>query len=269
MKVIFNSINFLRTKLSGQSLAVNKRKFIDMNRSYVGLARGYWSSIIGRVFYENDYRPLIIGGNVDYDIWPGGSIILTGENDYEKIIDPFDRIFPTASSIGVKPPFDHMNPASWSLTRIRIREGAKLVLEPNTSILTGCYIAVGPGNTIRIGSETRISQRVMLNSICGLNIGKNVSIAQGVKIMDYDGHPIFALNKSEESTNKYAGNAKSITINDNVLIGFNATVLKGVTIGEGAIVAANACVTSDIPSNTMVAGNPAKIIKEGISWRRY
>lgn len=162
-----------------------------------------------------------------------------------------------------------MNPTTWYSTRIRIRENAKLVLEPNTTIAMGCYIAVGPGKTLRIGAETRIAHRAMINTICGLVIGKNVIIAHGVTIMDYDAHPIFSSSTEIINKNTYGGTAKPIVIEDNVFIGFNATILKGVTIGKGSVIAANSCVTKDVPSSTIVAGNPAVIIKKGIIWRRY
>ncbi|HBN4333859.1 TPA: maltose O-acetyltransferase, partial [Escherichia coli] len=51
-------------------------------------------------------------------------------------------------------------------------------------------------------------------------------------------------------------------IGDNVWIGFQAAILKGVTIGEGAVVAARAVVTKDVPAWSVVAGNPAKVVKE-------
>jgi acetyltransferase-like isoleucine patch superfamily enzyme len=268
MKCIFNKLHWLRKKVTKVTWSVKKRKLKDKYRSYIGLIRGFCISFRGTVVYENDNRSLIIGKHVDFDIWHGGAMILA-EKSNEKIIDPFDRNFPEATSIGVSPPFDHMNPTSWHTTRVRIRENAKLILEPNTSILSGCYLAIGPNKTMRIGCEARIAHNVMINSICGLTIGKNVSIAQGVRIMDYDGHPIFDVADDVEHKNMYAGSAKQINIGDNVWIGSNATILKGVTINSGAIIAANSCVTSDVPANSIVAGNPAKVIKEGVSWRRY
>lgn len=56
--------------------------------------------------------------------------------------------------------------------------------------------------------------------------------------------------------------AKPIVIGDNVWIGEYASVLKGVTIGTGAIVASHAVVTKDVPPYTIVAGNPARVVKE-------
>ena len=55
-----------------------------------------------------------------------------------------------------------------------------------------------------------------------------------------------------------------VVIGDNVWIGDKVTVLPGVTIGDGAVIAANAVVTKDVPAYSVVAGNPAKIIKQNI-----
>ncbi len=88
-----------------------------------------------------------------------------------------------------------------------------------------------------------------------ITIGENVTIAPGVIIRDSDSH-----------TTKEEGNTKEITIGNHVWIGSNAIILKGVTVGDNAIIAAGSVVTKDVPENSMVAGVPAKVIKENISW---
>lgn len=68
----------------------------------------------------------------------------------------------------------------------------------------------------------------------------------------------------------YSDNAP-IVIGENVMIGNNARICKGVTIGDNCIVGANAVVTKSVPANCIVAGNPAKIVKENIdqNTKRY
>lgn len=76
-------------------------------------------------------------------------------------------------------------------------------------------------------------------------------------IRDNDGHEI--VNGEEPS--------KPIVIGNHVWIGERATILKGVTIGDGAIVAANAVVTKDVEPNTLVGGVPARVIRRGVEWK--
>ena len=75
-------------------------------------------------------------------------------------------------------------------------------------------------------------------------------------LTDYDYHSL-SMNTPK---------SKPIIIQDDVWIGRRAIILKGVTIGEGAVVAAGSIVTKDVPPHTLVAGNPAKIIKKEVNW---
>jgi len=102
-------------------------------------------------------------------------------------------------------------------------------------------------------------------------IGKGCWIADHVFIMDSNLHPISAKKRFEDAVNFSKGifpdvyrgipNAPVI-IENSVWIGVNSIILKGVTIGEGAIVGAGSVVTKDVPAWTIVGGNPAKIIRE-------
>lgn len=269
MKKIFNLLYQLHSHVRSEHRVTKTIKSRFARRSYMGLLRGYYRGLCGLIQYEGDYRPLILGSNIDFDMWAGSAIVLTGNNSSKEIVDPANELFPTASHIGISAHYNHMNPSMGHPTRLRLKNNAKLILEPNTMILMGGYIAVAEGRALRIGAETRISHGVLINTRCGLVIGKNVIIGHQVTMMDYDGHPIFLTPDDANQKDTYGGKAKGIIIEDNVWIGFRATILKGVTIGSGAIVAAHACVTSDVPPNTIVAGNPAKIIKENVLWKRY
>ena len=105
-----------------------------------------------------------------------------------------------------------------------------------------------------------------------IEIGRDTAIAFGVTIIDHNTHPINPADRrymrhtphhSEERFPKYSANAP-IIIGENVWIGSNARIQKGVTIGDNAIIAANSVVTKDVPANAIVAGNPAKVVKEHI-----
>ncbi len=79
--------------------------------------------------------------------------------------------------------------------------------------------------------------------------------------MTSDGHDILY---NEERVNI----AKDIIIGNNVWVTDNVTILKGVKVGNGAVLAINATITKDVPSDSIVIGNPGKIVKENIKWKK-
>ncbi len=106
-----------------------------------------------------------------------------------------------------------------------------------------------------IGDHTRIG---LHNTIIGpVEIGNNVNLAQGITVT--------ALNHNFSDTNKRIDeqgvSTNPVTIEDDVWVGANAVILPGVTIGEHCVVAAGAVVTKDVPPHSLVAGIPAKVIK--------
>jgi acetyltransferase-like isoleucine patch superfamily enzyme len=110
------------------------------------------------------------------------------------------------------------------------------------------------------GSETRLGENVFVNQNCtfydlgGLSIGDDVMIGPNVSIIT-SGHP---LDPSQRRTTTIG---KPIVIERNVWIAAGATIIGGVTIGENAVVAAGSVVTKNVPPNTLVGGNPARVIR--------
>ncbi|MFC4735447.1 2,3,4,5-tetrahydropyridine-2,6-dicarboxylate N-acetyltransferase [Bacillus daqingensis] len=104
------------------------------------------------------------------------------------------------------------------------------------------------GASINIGSVVGEGTMIDMNAVLGgrATVGKNCHIGAGAVLAGVIEPP----------------SAKPVTVEDGVVIGANAVVLEGVTVGEGAVVAAGAIVTEDVPANTVVAGTPAKVIKE-------
>ena len=107
-----------------------------------------------------------------------------------------------------------------------------------------------------IGDHTRIG---LHNTIIGpVEIGSHVNLAQGITVT--------ALNHNFSDTNKRIDeqgvSTNPVTIEDDVWVGANAVILPGVTIGEHCVVAAGAVVTKDVPPHSLVAGIPAKVIKQ-------
>jgi acetyltransferase-like isoleucine patch superfamily enzyme len=270
MKKLFNTLRRFRSFIWSKSRVSQYFQLRYRYRTYAGLLRGYWSSLCGRVLYSGSYRRLVLGPNIDFDMWADSAIEVYGVGNHQ-VSDPANKIFPTAISIGTYPHYEHINISMAHPTRLRIRNNAKLSMEPYTCILIGCYIAIAPHKNIHIGADTYIAHGVVMNIRNGLTIGRNVMIGHESTIMDYDGHPVFysQAEYNQYQGELYGGKSDPILIEDNVWIGFRTTILKGVTIGSGSIVGANSCVVSDVPPNSIVAGNPARLIKENIIWSKY
>jgi len=95
-----------------------------------------------------------------------------------------------------------------------------------------------------------------------IKIGNNTGIGKDVEIRTGDSHSIIDLE-----TKKRINYAQNIEIGDMVWIGVRAMIFKGVKISNNVIVSANAIVTSDVPSNVVVAGVPAKVVKTNVDWK--
>lgn len=110
------------------------------------------------------------------------------------------------------------------------------------------------GNEIHVGRNVFINQNCTFYDLGGLDIGDNVMIGPNVNIIT-TGHPL------DPSQRRSVTIGKPIVIERNVWIAAGATVIGGVTIGENSVVAAGAVVTRNVPPNTLVGGNPARVIR--------
>jgi acetyltransferase-like isoleucine patch superfamily enzyme len=113
----------------------------------------------------------------------------------------------------------------------------------------------GPRAVVTIGDRTYLSRRTEVVALERVRIGADCAIAWDVCIMDSSGHLLDG-----------GGDTAPVEIGDHVWIGARATVLAGVTIGEGAVVAAGAVVTRDVPRRALVAGVPARVLREDVDW---
>lgn len=138
----------------------------------------------------------------------------------------------------------------------------------NGSIIEGSLISDRDGSVISIGEKTFIGSS---NIVCAehIEIGSDVLIAWGCWIVDHNSHSISWSKRSNDVKDWYIGKknwgnvlCSPVKIGNKVWIGFNSIILKGVTIGEGAVIGAGSVVTKDVPPYTVVAGNPARIIRE-------
>ena len=150
----------------------------------------------------------------------------------------------------------------WSVERFRrseliLNDNAILEINDSFTMHTGCFIVVGPSAKLSLG-KGGTNYNVRMEVFKSITIGHNVYISEYATLRDSDNHPVGASSKNF---------TRPITIGDNVLIGINATILKGVTIGDGAVVAANSLVNKSVPSKALVGGVPAKVLRENIKWK--
>ncbi len=110
------------------------------------------------------------------------------------------------------------------------------------------------GDEIRVGRNVFVNQNCTFYDLGGLDIADDVLIGPNVSIITA-GHPV------EPSRRRATTIGKPIRIERNVWIAAGATVIGGVTVGENAVVAAGSVVTKDVPPNTLVGGNPARVIR--------
>ena len=142
-----------------------------------------------------------------------------------------------------------------SNSQIMIGNGCTFISNAHTRNLVGinrtCILNTQqPGSKIIIGNNCGLSGTVISSSI-SVEIGNNVKCGANTQIMDSDWHP----------EDPRSGVPKSIIIHNNVWLGLNVVILKGVTIGENTVIGANSVVTKSIPANVLAAGNPCKVIK--------
>jgi len=143
------------------------------------------------------------------------------------------------------------------------------------SVISGNFVFETASGEIRIGNNTFIGGGMFV-CIEGIEIGNDVMISWGCTFVDNNSHSLRWSERKDDVRDWKKGldenkigfykdwtNVKrgKIVVKDKAWIGFNCIVMKGVTIGEGAVVAAGSVVTKDVPDWTIVGGNPAKIIK--------
>lgn len=152
---------------------------------------------------------------------------------------------------------DKKNIKSKLETRLFLDRDARLNIEGNRNIMYDSDIQVFEGASLTFGYG-RCNSGLKIVCSDSIIIGNNVNIGRDVWIRDNNGgHHIIQTGYTDKAP---------VIINDNVWVGSNVVIMKGVTIGEGAVIAANSTVTSNIPPHTMASGNPAKVISENIIW---
>lgn len=189
-------------------------------------------------------------------------------------------------------------PNSWTLCQEYVRVDPSVILGTGSTVnityrplhpdicveigadsqIFGSLVILRPGAYIHIGQRTQIGSSNLI-AACGIDIGDDVLMAWGITVMDNNSHSLIwderkndvwqcgiDYRKTPEDfiRNKNWSIVKMapIHIQDKAWIGYGVSILKGVTIGEGAIIGAASVVTKDIPPYSVAVGNPAQIIRQ-------
>ena len=118
-----------------------------------------------------------------------------------------------------------------------------------------------PEASIKIGDNVGISGATIY-ARKSIEIGDNTCIGGNVKILDNDFHPLEVEARNQDIKEKIG--AKQVVIGKNCFIGCNSIILKGTVLGEGCVVGAGAVVSGQFEAGSVIAGNPAKVIRKGI-----
>jgi acetyltransferase-like isoleucine patch superfamily enzyme len=128
-------------------------------------------------------------------------------------------------------------------------------LAPNHPVVIATRMA---GAAIRVGAYCGFTGATIVAAE-RVEIGDRVLVGANSTITDTDFHPLYPAERRRDIL---AGRHAAVTIGDDVFIGMNCLILKGVTVGEGSVVGAGSVVTRDVPPGVIVAGNPAKVVRK-------
>ena len=143
---------------------------------------------------------------------------------------------------------------------IQVRSSGRLITKGYVGISYGACVEVHEGGELTIGKN--FGANMGLTIVCGgkITIGEDVMCGRHVTLRNTNGgHPMNIPG---------AKNTKPLIIGDHVWFCENATVMNGVKIGSGAIIGSHAVVYDNVPANTLVMGNPAKVVMENVQWKR-
>lgn len=133
-----------------------------------------------------------------------------------------------------------------------------------TRLRGGTYIVTDTGGSLHIGEQTTMTGPVIVAQGGGsIRFGRDCMVAYGSDVRCSDGHSVI-----DAASGQVINPAADVRIGDHVWIGIQSQILKGAVIGDHAIVAARSVVTRPVPAATIVAGNPARAIRSGVTWDR-
>lgn len=175
-----------------------------------------------------------------------GEMVSPNEPGYEALISDIFSTIDTAQELATVKASDQK----------RVHELMEIILDKpldeSTTVLPPLYIDYG--KPVTIGKDCFIQQCCTFFGRGGITIGNGVFIGPKCNLI--------TINHDVNPDNRSATYGRPIVIEDRVWIGINSTILPGVRIGYGSIVGAQSVVTHDVPPMTIVAGNPARIIRK-------
>jgi len=136
--------------------------------------------------------------------------------------------------------------------------------------IRGSLVILGQAGRISMGTHCFVGSGTRIWSQLSVRIGNRVLISHGVDIHDSNAHPVEPARRGEEAVRRLQMRLEpnwdlvkcaAVVVEDDAWIGFKASIMKGVTIGAGAIVAAGAVVAHDVAPGSVVAGNPARVVR--------
>jgi acetyltransferase-like isoleucine patch superfamily enzyme len=145
-----------------------------------------------------------------------------------------------------------------------IGPGVVLEIGKTAEVSLGRWCWIGHGTKIRchegrvsIGAKTVMGQECTISAFQNISIGRECVIADRVMLIDFD-HGVVEVERPIRHQGIYKRDTR---VGNNVWIGYGACILRGVTVGDNAIIGTSAVVTKDVPPNAVVAGVPAKVIR--------
>jgi acetyltransferase-like isoleucine patch superfamily enzyme len=182
-------------------------------------------------------------------VWIGSPTVLDGAD--RLTFDPGAELLIGLASFGLTSTSD--------TSVIRVRPGASFHVGGRVALQRGVRIVVDSGR-LSIGAGTNVNG-LGTKILCAesVTIGAGCTFSWEVQVLDNDFHAITRDGVQLPAT-------APVVIGDRVWVGTRAVILKGVTIGDGAVIAAGAVVTKDVPAGAVVAGLPAKVVGHADSW---
>ena len=145
----------------------------------------------------------------------------------------------------------------------RIQLGDNVRIGNRNTWVVGIKVYDDP--VLAVGDNTTFGYMNMISVAQRVTIGRNCLFAGEVKIFDNNSHPLDPVKRREHAVLDRQAIAP-VVIEDDVWVGTNCLIMKGVTIGKGAVIAAGAVVTKDVPPYCIAGGNPARVLKTIEPW---